>query len=338
MLPCPIHDSVALLLCHLQVLFTLNNIGIADLLKSGPRSAADLAAALGPSVNPEWVERVLAAGYALDMLGRVPAPRGVSASSSRSSSQQQEGVTCAEISRSTSSSSSSSLDADVLLGGEEATHASNKVGSTNPTAKSPLTDNDIRDQDPVVSSISAVQEKSSTAVQDRSSTAVQPVQGFRPSSPYLYKLNAVSAVLSKEHPASMSSFVRHFEDHYRDFVCLTEGVMTGKVPFQISSGGKSFWEYLAEDKAMGAVFDESMRQMNSISAEPVLGTYPWSRIAAVVDVAGGVGGFMLPLLERFPSMRSWVLDLEDQVQRGQKVSGRRGPLAAHYHVCRYAHV
>lgn len=54
----------------LQVLFMLVNLGIPDLLLSGPRSADDLAANIGPHVRPDRLARTLDFAAAFGMINR----------------------------------------------------------------------------------------------------------------------------------------------------------------------------------------------------------------------------------------------------------------------------
>jgi len=42
-----------------QALFVMHNLGVPEALQSGPKTAAELAALVGPDTNPEWLARVL---------------------------------------------------------------------------------------------------------------------------------------------------------------------------------------------------------------------------------------------------------------------------------------
>jgi hypothetical protein len=53
------------------VLFALVDLGIPDLLRKGPRTAAELAVDIGPAVNVDWLDRLLAAAYTMGMLNRI---------------------------------------------------------------------------------------------------------------------------------------------------------------------------------------------------------------------------------------------------------------------------
>lgn len=55
--------------CCLQVLFVFVNLGVAEALKDGPKTAAQLAAAAGPNTNAEWLARVLKLAAELGLVG-----------------------------------------------------------------------------------------------------------------------------------------------------------------------------------------------------------------------------------------------------------------------------
>lgn len=61
----------------LQVLFSIVRLGIPDALSSGSKTAAELAAAIGPSTNSDWLDRLLSAAAVLGMLTRSKVYRSV---------------------------------------------------------------------------------------------------------------------------------------------------------------------------------------------------------------------------------------------------------------------
>lgn len=58
--PAPLRVAeVTVAYIHSQVLFVILNLGVAEALREGPKTAQQLAAAAGPNTNPEWLARVL---------------------------------------------------------------------------------------------------------------------------------------------------------------------------------------------------------------------------------------------------------------------------------------
>lgn len=70
-----------------------------------------------------------------------------------------------------------------------------------------------------------------------------------------------------------------------------------------------------------------MLAVSNIGGGAVVRGYPWRQFEAVIDVAGGLGGFMAQLLSAVPSIRHGVvLDQPAQIKAARKVSrpGLRG--------------
>lgn len=58
--PAPLRVAeVTVAYIHSQVLFVIVNLGIAEALREGPKTAQQLASAAGPKTNAEWLARVL---------------------------------------------------------------------------------------------------------------------------------------------------------------------------------------------------------------------------------------------------------------------------------------
>lgn len=51
-----------------QVLFSLVRLNVPDALVSGPKTAEEIAATMGPDTNVEWLERLLACAHTMGML------------------------------------------------------------------------------------------------------------------------------------------------------------------------------------------------------------------------------------------------------------------------------
>lgn len=57
---------------------------------------------------------------------------------------------------------------------------------------------------------------------------------------------------------------------------LHQALIQGQTPFQVWSGGPSFWEWLEQQPRMGATFDAAMQEMDALGAgEAVVGGYRW---------------------------------------------------------------
>jgi len=62
-------------------------------------------------------------------------------------------------------------------------------------------------------------------------------------------------------------------------------------------------------------------QVNQIGGSAVVAAWPWHKYDVVIDIAGGVGGFMADILKANPKLQGIVLDQPQQIDRAHKVSG-----------------
>jgi len=63
-----------------------------------------------------------------------------------------------------------------------------------------------------------------------------------------------------------------------------------------------------------------MLAVNHYGGSAVVNTYSWGQFDCVVDVAGGVGGFMADLMTKVPQLKHGVVfDLAQNIQRAKKV-------------------
>lgn len=99
-----------------------------------------------------------------------------------------------------------------------------------------------------------------------------------------------------------------------------QGLRSGKVPFEMWSGGKTFWQHISSSPRHAATFDGAMHNVNQIGGTAVAAVYPWRKLDCVIDVAGGVGGFMADILQANSKLQGVVFDQPGQISRAVKVS------------------
>jgi hypothetical protein len=92
------------------------------------------------------------------------------------------------------------------------------------------------------------------------------------------------------------------------FVHMLDTVRTG-TPVPILREGKTRWEQLAEDPEQSAIFNRAMRGRATALAA-VLSEVDWSGTTHVVDVGGGIGGVLLPVLRKHTHVRGTLFDLD----------------------------
>jgi len=106
-----------------------------------------------------------------------------------------------------------------------------------------------------------------------------------------------SEVLRDGVPGSLRPMVRTawqdvVWDTYRH---LPEAIKGGDPAFNLAHG-QDFFDYLATNTEIGALFDASMALMSAPENEVLAHAYDFSSVKCVVDVGGGRGGFLVALL------------------------------------------
>jgi hypothetical protein len=80
------------------------------------------------------------------------------------------------------------------------------------------------------------------------------------------------------------------------------------VPAPVLRSGKSLWEQLAESPSDGEVFNRAMQTFAAAGRIEPIWKLDWGEVGTVVDVGGGSGGMLLPLLGRESHLRGILFD------------------------------
>src|SRR5690242_4787130 len=95
---------------------------------------------------------------------------------------------------------------------------------------------------------------------------------------------------------------------------LDEAVRTGRNVVE-DLYGKEFFTYLGEDAPESAdVFNRAMTTSSEQSARDVAALLDLSASRSVADLGGGQGHVVASLLDKYPAMRGWLLDLPRVVE------------------------
>src|SRR5204863_6522084 len=71
---------------------------------------------------------------------------------------------------------------------------------------------------------------------------------------------------------------------------------------------EGLWEYFAEHKEHGQVFNQAMTSFSASEIGPILASYDFSGIRKLVDVAGGYGSLLAAVLKANPDMQGVLFD------------------------------
>jgi hypothetical protein len=97
--------------------------------------------------------------------------------------------------------------------------------------------------------------------------------------------------------------------HFLVYADAMHSVRTG-VPAVEQTFGVPVFEHFARDPQLSATFNNAMVAFSEAVLPGVLEAYDFSGINVLVDVAGGHGGVLTGVLQKYPSMRGVLADLD----------------------------
>jgi orsellinic acid C2-O-methyltransferase len=126
----------------------------------------------------------------------------------------------------------------------------------------------------------------------------------------LYSLTTLGVTLQSNVPGSMHAWVllAFSDDQGTAWEALSHAVRTGEHAFR-HIFGTDMWTRLAERPEAARLFDEAMQSLTQGANGRLITNYPFEKFGWIVDVGGGNGSLLLPVLGRHPAMRATIFDL-----------------------------
>ena len=107
------------------------------------------------------------------------------------------------------------------------------------------------------------------------------------------------------------------EFNFHVYANAMHSVKTGESAVPITTGGTGPFEYFAKNPDLSKIFNDAMTGFSNFVVPAVLEAYDFSGIGTLVDIAGGHGAFVSAILQKYPSMKGILFDL-DHVIAGAK--------------------
>ena len=111
--------------------------------------------------------------------------------------------------------------------------------------------------------------------------------------------------------------------HHRPFEKLLEAVKNGQ-PVAGDVMGKPMWEYVDEHPEAGAALVEHMEELALLMMPELLRRYDVTDLRRVVDVGGGMGFVLAPILEAAPEATGVLFDRPSVVEQAKRYLTSRG--------------
>ena len=125
-----------------------------------------------------------------------------------------------------------------------------------------------------------------------------------------YTLTLLGATLRSDQPGSMRAWarLRLREGTDRPWQTLTHAVRTGDNAFK-HVFGTDVWTYRSTHPDFSTLFNDAMQSLTQGTNAAIGMEYPFGQFGWIIDVGGGNGSLLLPIVERYPTMRGTIVEL-----------------------------
>jgi hypothetical protein len=145
----------------------------------------------------------------------------------------------------------------------------------------------------------------------RAMRALAMVGIFAETAPRTFVLTPVGQLLRRDVPFSAHDMALFLADdfHFRVYAEMLQAIQTGQ-PVGEKVFGMPVFEYFRQHPDLSARFNNAMTNFSASVAPAALAVYDFGGIGVLVDVAGGHGMILGSILQRYPSMRGILFDVD----------------------------
>jgi hypothetical protein len=133
-----------------------------------------------------------------------------------------------------------------------------------------------------------------------------------------FELTPMAECLKSDGPFSMRAWATMMGEawHWEMWGELLYSVKTGKPAFDLVHGARPF-EYFPRNPEAAWLFDRAMTSLSVPEAPAILASFDFSKLRKIVDVAGGNGSLIIPLLKTNPETAAILFDLPHVIERAK---------------------
>jgi hypothetical protein len=129
----------------------------------------------------------------------------------------------------------------------------------------------------------------------------------------VFRLSAVGQLLRADHPDSVRDRILYIGAiNYPTASAALHSVRTGEPAFD-HVFGRPLFDYLAQQPALGRLFNDLMKQGVDVRVSGILHAYDFSRARHIVDIGGGNGALLSTVLAQAPTSTGTLFDTADVV-------------------------
>lgn len=123
-----------------------------------------------------------------------------------------------------------------------------------------------------------------------------------------FSLTVTGRLLLRDHPETLADDALITDELFPAWCGLLRAVQTGKAAFDTVFNQRLF-TYAADHPELEQSFNPQMAGLTAAIAQAVLAAYDFSGINTVVDIGGGYGTLLLPILTAYPTIHGVLFDL-----------------------------
>ncbi len=139
-----------------------------------------------------------------------------------------------------------------------------------------------------------------------------------------FALNDVAQLLTTTHPQSLHGFLLHEDDaRWQSYGKMAYTLQTGNSTFN-HLFGEGYFDYIAHDKKRSEQFDRGMATLSEAENKLIASTFNFSPFNHIVDVGGGVGGFLTAILEKNKKIQGVLYELPHLANLAQEYVTSKG--------------
>ncbi len=136
---------------------------------------------------------------------------------------------------------------------------------------------------------------------------------FKEISPGIFTNSSSSALLSRNHPDSLSDIVLFYgEDMHDAFEGLLPAMKSGKTAFEHTFNQPVF-TYFKNNPKRKMLFHSAMRQKSRAVINSIVESYDFRFCETVYDIGGGHGQFLNALMQEYPNISGLLFDLPEVI-------------------------
>jgi hypothetical protein len=148
---------------------------------------------------------------------------------------------------------------------------------------------------------------------------------FQETAPRTFSNNLLSSMLQSGTQGSMYDMALWMSDpfHFQVYADALYSVETGK-PAVEKTLGMPVFEYFSRNPNESEIFNNAMTMFSGMVIPAVLEAYDFGGIGTLVDIAGGHGRVLTSILQKYPSMRGVLFDLDHVIAGARPVIEQLG--------------